>query len=122
MATHTWPATLPQKFVESGFSYGLKPMAVVNQPEVGEARSRRRTTRAIYLIRGSVVTGRTNIQTFLDFFVRDLSGGAVKFNWVDPYDETDVVEMLFVSRDLSRMLSPVGPVSVAISMELEMYK
>lgn len=146
VATVNWPLTLPKRFLPQGLSYGLKPSAVFTEPEVGPARSRRRSTGRTYLFTGRLplerdvpdpVTGLPNnqVQLFLDFVHDTIKGGSIRFNWVDPnvppagyelptftVDQYDV-ECLMVSAG-DPVVAPawITVYSHLVSISLEIYK
>ena len=125
MADDTWPTTLPQSFfARAPFSYGLKNRNIVVDPETGPARTRPRSTALIYRISGSVLLDLMKNQhtIFIDFFHTTLVGGTKRFNWVDPLDPDDVVEMLFVSTNVERVITPATPTVTVARLDLEMYK
>ena len=125
MAADTWPATLPQRFfARAPFSYGLKNTNIVVDPETGPARTRPRSTALIYRVSGSVLLDLATNQhtTFINFYHTTLAGGTKLFNWVDPLDPSDTVEMLFVSAGVERLITPVAPSVTVARLDLEMYK
>ena len=127
MADDTWPTSLPQRFfARAPFSYGLKNTNITVDPETGPARVRPRSTQLIYRVAGSVLldTAATPAQhtTFINFFHVTLKGGSKRFNWVDPLDPSDTVEMLFVNANVERLIQPLTPTVTVAQLDLEMYK
>ena len=120
MATETWPVGFPQRFHTRGFRRRLKPTAVNTNPEVGPARSRRRTTQKIYVVSGVVIMSESQLFDFEDWFFDTINGGVDRFNWVDPLRSNVVVEMKYIAESPPAP-NAAGPVDYAVPLLLEMY-
>ena len=137
MATHNWPLTLPRRFIAPSLRIGRKPGSIVTNPEVGAARTRRRTTGRVFLVSGEMILRENQIAPFEDFVDDTLAGGSLRFNWIDPreppinYDLPSFVvgeynvEMLYLgtnSPQRFRGAANIPPGAVITRMILEMYK
>ena len=137
-----WPDTLPTGFETRGFAYGLKPNAVVTNPQVGPVRLRRRSTARLFLVSGTMILqrdadGTDQVEAWLAFLDDDLAGGSLPFRWVDPMNppgryRTDLyiaadanAEFLIIASDLERALTTIPQVAsraLRLALRLEMVR
>jgi len=89
MATPTWPASLPQKPLISGFSQSPQDNRVSFRPDVGPPIERRRATvrMQLYKMQFPPMTA-TQLATFEAWFHDDLADGSLHFLWADPVSGT----------------------------------
>jgi len=80
----TWPATLPQCPIISGFSEQKQTNNAGFSPDVGPPKGRRRSTATC--VSTTVPFKMTNQQKldFEDFFGIDLADGTLPFTWLHP--------------------------------------
>ena len=111
-----FPPTLSQCFIIAGFSYQQVPNTIRSEVEVGIAKVRRRYTKAITNITGSMVVDQLGVNTFQDFYDINLQSGVRRFIFQDPITKTDK-EYRFISPPV---IVPTGVDHWQIEMELEM--
>ena len=80
----TWPASLPQKPLLTGFQIAAQSMVIAFGTEVGPGKIRRRTTARVAGLPFSFHVNATKLATFIDFFEDDLEDGALAFDMTDP--------------------------------------
>jgi len=81
----TFPSTLAQKFLESGFQYLKGNTTVRSENEVGPAKVRQRFTKAINGFSGSIELDIDDFVTLETFYDTTLSGGSKTFMYDHPY-------------------------------------
>jgi len=80
----TWPASLPDDFLQSGFSETLPDNVLRSKMDIGPPKTRRRSTAAPRPIAGQQLMTTAQVATFDTFFVTTLSDGAIGFDWTHP--------------------------------------
>lgn len=80
----TWPATLPDEFLEEGFSETLGDNTVRYQPDVGPPQLRRRATASPRRITGVMRMTAAQVDTHDTFYVTTLKDGSLSFDWNHP--------------------------------------
>ncbi|MDN3525631.1 hypothetical protein QWY79_10180 [Halomonas sabkhae] len=103
----TWPATLPDCPDSPGYSEQPQSQVTRSQPEVGPAKTRRRSTaapRTIPVTYGLIT--REQADTFEAFFENDIGAGALPFDWPQPRLGTTVSALIV--GDPPYELTPVG--------------
>ena len=89
----TWPATLPQKFLQSGFNDAEPDLFIVTQMDAGPPKVRRRFT-----ANSRPMAGEMNLTVaqkgILKAFYRDHGGG--KFSFPDP-DGGSALSVIFAA-------------------------
>lgn len=76
-----WPGTLPQSLSGDG-DYVETPEIVTlrTQMEYGAAvKMRRRQTRGLKTVTGSMILTASEVDTFLSFYTADIAGGSIEF-------------------------------------------
>lgn len=96
MASSTWPSSLPDKALAAGYSESA-PETVIRTPmDAGPAKVRRRCTGGVRRITVRQILTAAQVATLDIFFVEDLAGGSLAFDWVHPRTQAEV-EMRFLS-------------------------
>ncbi len=88
MANPTFPTTLPQYVLESGYSETLEPQTVESQMDTGPAKVRRRFTKSIQKFSVQMLLTPAQTDTFLAFWQTTCLGGSIPFDWVHPRTRT----------------------------------
>ncbi len=89
-----WPVTLPQQLLVKDYTETMADTSIRTSMESGPAKVRKRTSAAIRPVRGSLILTAAEVAIFKAFYITDLSGGALRFDWVDPITAA-AVEMRF---------------------------
>lgn len=79
-----WPGSLPQKIEANGFSKDIGANTIRSQMEVGLDKLRKRYTKQINKIVGTMQIDRTQYATLENFFLTTLNGGTLPFTFTDP--------------------------------------
>lgn len=114
MADYTWPVTLPQNFLVSGYRETLPNTAIRTDMDAGPAKIRQRVTSNVRPVSGSMVMTETQLTTFESFFNTTIVGGTLRFNYTHP--RLGAVELRFVS---SPSYTKVGDDAWLVEMGLE---
>jgi hypothetical protein len=80
----TWPESLPAAPLLDGFSETPPDLTLRTQMEQGPAKTRRRTTAGVTQMTAAYFLTRAQVETLLDFYTADLSGGSLSFAFVHP--------------------------------------
>lgn len=80
----TWPAGLPQKLQQSGFSNTLPENVIRSQMDTGPDKARRRDVSAPEPVSGSIIVDESQYDILVGFFNTTIAGGALPFDWVHP--------------------------------------
>ena len=102
-----WPATLPAKFQEQGFSYMPRSNAVRSEVDAGPAYQRPRYSTRVEEFTGAIVTSDAQLQIFLTFYHGTLGGGALAFAHTHPITGTEGVAMRFIVSEEPTIV-PIG--------------
>jgi len=111
-----WPASLPQKLMRAGFSEAPANTLLRTEMDAGPGKVRRRNTAGIRPVQGKITVTKAQLTTFKTFYNDTIQGGALRFNWDEPLDDTASVEMRFTKEP---SWSELGPDVFQISLELE---
>lgn len=111
----TWPVSLQQKLNEQGFTFSLGETVTTSSMGVGPAKKRRRFTKPIDTLRGTINLEESDYQTFYDFFNTTLNGGIEVFEYEHPITKL-TQEFRFVR---APNISPLGGSYFRVSMEWE---
>ena len=116
MAANSWPATLPQLVSVVGYRERPPQTVVRTQMDVGPDKIRQRSSAGTREVQGELDLTEAQVEILDDFFVNDLSHGALDFDWVDPRNQA-AYELRFVNRPTYQ---PVGSsVAWTASIQLE---
>ena len=118
--TISWPTTLPQFVLESGYSRTRRTNVVRTTTSTGPAKVRRRNTKRIDDIQFSMIMSKSELDIFETFFFSDLGLGTLSFNFPEPEDSTSTIEVRFSSEQQAYAITPepgTGYFSVAFSLE-----
>lgn len=80
----TWPATLPQKPLDTGYSEKAANNAIRSKMEVGPAKSRRRISAGVREHKMQFLMTWAQIETFLTFYEDTLLSGSISYTWLHP--------------------------------------
>lgn len=84
MASQVWPASLPQKPLQSGYEEQPPKTAIHTEMDRGPAKSRRRSTAMPRPIKMTFEMDFTQTGTLDTFFEDTIKGGALKFDFPEP--------------------------------------
>ena len=80
----SWPDTLPRRFDRQGYGGELGDGRLRSRPTLGPSKSRLRSRAAPQPISGKMRMHRDQLLRFLDFYEREIAGGALPFLFPDP--------------------------------------
>jgi hypothetical protein len=78
-----WPGTLPGALQSDAFGEGVADGLLEYAPDTGPPITRRRSTAAVRLMKGTMLCTSAQIATFRTFFDTTLLGGSLPFNFPD---------------------------------------
>lgn len=84
-----WPVTLQQVLSESEFGLELGNTVLETDMDVGPPKSRRRVTKGIDTVTGSIYLTIDQYLIFVDFFNTTLNGGTNPFTFPHPITQED---------------------------------
>lgn len=84
MANPSWPGSLPQYVLESGFSESDADALIETGMEAGRPKTRRRFTTSGEQFTMTIVCDATQRATFKTFYNSTTQRGSVNFDWLDP--------------------------------------
>lgn len=115
----SYPAELP-KFLLAGYSEKAPATVARTEMDAGEAKQRRRYTAAVRPITAAIdVKTKALLLLFDDWFVNDLAGGAIRFDYEDPIRE-ETVQLRFIAGSEPQYVPQDDPEQWRIEMNLEM--
>lgn len=117
MADVSWPETLPQYFLLSGYTETLPDNMIASKIDVGRQKRRKRYTVANTTITGNIALTATQKATLETFYNVTLGGGVLAFDWVNPV--TQVAYEFQFKANTPPKITPNGPVSFIAAIELE---
>ncbi|NNG04360.1 MAG: hypothetical protein HKM95_09700 [Inquilinus sp.] len=79
-----WPAALPQDVLIAGYSEEVPETTIRTQMDAGPAKVRRRFSAGVRKFAVTVALTRAQVQILDDFYLTDLQGGALRFDWTHP--------------------------------------
>ena len=94
-----WPSTLPQYVLVDGYNKTLLSNTVVSQNSVGPTKVRRRNTKKIYNYTVNMPMTKTELNTFETFFTNTIGYGALSFNFPDPEDSDEEIEVRLITTE-----------------------
>lgn len=80
----TWPASLPQKLQQSGFSNTFPENTIRGSMSVGPDKARRRDVSAPEPVKGNIIVDEAQYTTLKAFYQTTLGGGVLPFDWTHP--------------------------------------
>jgi len=95
MASASWPSSLPQYVLSSGYSETPPKNHIRTEMAAGPAKVRRRTTANVRSIACKVRLSHAQQATLDQFYLVDTLSGALPFDWVHPVSRAPA-EMRFV--------------------------
>ena len=121
-STINWPATLPTFVLEEGYQRTILSNTVVSENEAGPRKVRRRNTKQIINYTASMPMTVAQLSTFETFHRSSLGYGAVSFNFPDPENNSQNIEVRFnTSSSAGYSVSPENGSTThyIVDMELE---
>lgn len=115
MPTAAFPASLQQYVNSDSFSYQFGETTIRSNMDIGPAKIRRRTTRPIDTLSGTILLSVSQFTVFETFFNTTINGGANRFTL--PHPITGVVSEFRFTKPPS--VRNVGPIVFSLSMEWE---
>lgn len=97
MAIPIWPGGLPQKLELAGFSETFPSISIETSMDAGPKKKRRKFTASVRDIAGQQIMTNAQVELLRTFYNDTTAGGSIRFDWVDPRDDSSVVEMRFKS-------------------------
>lgn len=79
-----WPTTLPEFVLSDGYSEEAPKTSIATKMDYGPKKRRRRSTAAERPFKLRIALTADQVEILDDFFVNDLAGGALLFDWVHP--------------------------------------
>lgn len=89
-----WPTSLQQKLSEANFSYEIADTALRTDMDIGPQKVRRRFTRGINSLTGSIYLTTSEYTQFYNFYNTTLNGGVLTFEFNHPITQ-DLKEWRF---------------------------
>lgn len=112
-----WPTSLPEFVLNDGFSEQPPTTGTATKMDSGPKKRRRRFTAGERPLKVKLALTEDQVEILDSFFVDDLAGGALTFDWVHPRTGA-TVEMVFTDCKPPRYSTPGGEKWYA-EMELE---
>jgi len=79
-----WPSTLQQLLSEANFGYQIADTALRTDMDIGPQKVRRRFTRPVNSLTGSIYLTTDQFTTFYNFYNTTLGGGVLPFEFYHP--------------------------------------
>lgn len=79
-----WPSTLQQLLSEASFSYEIADTALRTDMDIGPQKVRRRFTKSVNSLTGSIYLTIAEYNTFYTFYNTTLNGGILPFEFNHP--------------------------------------
>jgi len=114
----TWPASLPQKFHQTGFSIRPPVGSIRTSMSTGKAFQRRRFTAAVQPVSGRMYLTETQFETLFDFWENTLAMGSIEFDWVHPITRNPATFRFLASK--APTLGAVDGEIYGVNLELEL--
>jgi hypothetical protein len=116
----TWPSSLPQDVLVQGYEEGPPNTLVRTEMDQGPDKVRRRSTAGTRTFAAQAIMTKAQVATLDSFILDDLSGGALRFDWVHPRTQASV-SFRFVPIDEQRIVtySALGGDVYRVQMQLE---
>jgi len=115
MAIPTWPSTLPQALLLSGYGQKAADVVLRTSMDTGPAKVRRRASAGVEDVEGGIIVTPTELGYLRTFHDTTLLNGALRFSWKDPV--TKVSEELRFTTPPS-WAAVEGKYRVALSLEI----
>lgn len=104
MVNPLWPASLPQLAAVDGYQESPPDTALRTKMDTGPDKIRRRFTAGVRPLSVQLDLTKVQVETLDVFYVTTTAGGALRFDWVGPRNQT-TVEMRFVRPPVYRPLA-----------------
>ena len=79
-----WPSTLPQDVLIDGYDEQVPETTLRTSMDAGPAKVRRRFSAGVRVFAVTVPLTRAEVETLDAFYLNDLQGGALRFDWTSP--------------------------------------
>jgi phage-related protein len=116
MANPTWPTTVPQFVLESGYQEKYQDQVMESTMDAGPAKLRRRFTKSLRTFQVTLQMTATQAAAFETFWGTTCKGGSLAFDWVHPRTQAAAT---YRFRNPAPQFSSVGGVAVRVSFTLE---
>lgn len=83
-----WPISLPDFLESEGFTYKPGNNSIRTEMDISLAKTRKRYTKPIDSLTASMKLSSTQVATLLNFYYVTLSGGNLRFDFIDPLTQT----------------------------------
>lgn len=93
-----WPISLPQQFLQQGFSRSNNPQIITSDYDVGEPQTRPRSQYKGIKLSGSFRMDFAQQAVFDTFYNVTTISGTQPFEFPDPYDENNILMVKFDSQ------------------------
>lgn len=110
----SWPASLQER-MNKDFSESYDPGVIRTNMDEGPAKVRRRFTKILKRWQAKFWMDATDYDTFMNFYNIDIEGGVLSFDWVHPITLAPQTYRFYQPPTLT----PIGPLTWQINMELE---
>lgn len=117
MPNPTWPTTLPQYVLESGYQETTQDQTTETQMEAGPAKIRRRFTKSLKKFQVSMFLTSAQATTFETFWQTTCKGGSIPFDWKHPRTQA-AATLRF--RTPAPQYSVSGGVNVIVQFNMEL--
>lgn len=111
-----WPVALQQKLNVANFGYDFGSTVIRSDMDVGPAKQRRRSTKAVDTLPCSIDLEYTLFQTLYDFWDVTLNGGVNTFEFIHPFTQ-EVREFRMTAEP---KISPLGGRMFRVLMQWEL--
>lgn len=111
---------LPSKLIIP-FSCVPRSNTIVTAFDAGESQVRRRYTKTIWDVQGSIFVGDAQLVLLRDFWRTTLGNGVLRFDWLDPLDNRTVKEFRFAPGS-TLDISAITPRGSMVGLRLEMFE
>lgn len=97
--TINWPSSLPQFVLRDGYNRSPRSNVIRTEMDTGPAKVRRRSTFKTFTLNVTMAMDVTELNTFESFFDSNLGYGALSFNFPNPEDPDNTIEVRFNSEN-----------------------
>jgi len=113
-----WPASLPQRLHQQGFSYQAPQGGIRTNMDTGKPFQRRRYSAAIEPFSGQMYLDKTEYQTLLAFWENTLGMGSLEFDWVHPITEQAATVRFVADNPFSISVASGEVYTVKLNLEI----
>jgi len=116
-----WPATVPDGFMESGYSYKAQSGVIRTNMDTGPAKVRRRFTAVPKNHKGNIILTKAQFATWESWFENVIIFGTLSFTMTNPHTAASMtVRLVIPSSGEAYSIAPeAGTGNVILSLEVE---